>query len=542
VGLSELERAGVFQHLGDEGYRIHFKAQAWNQDGIEKAISHNREHLKNRQVQLDRISHYAESNACRRKIVLDHFGDKSKPESEDCCDNCRSSKSAPHPAKQADARPHGYDPALTILNCVKAARVKVGRAKLVQILRGSSAKDITRLRYDRNEHYGKLASLRRRAVGEMIDQLIELGYLKVIGGTYPVLSLTPSGENAIKQGEAIALQKSGGSRAARSQTATARVVELGRTKPLDAVSLLVKALESPDGNARRLAASALGRIGDPAAVEALLGLLECEEKPQVRQYSVTALGKIGDERAKGLLQQIAASQDEMYYTRDAARLALQRMGRIDNRPQMNSRQTQKTDPSRAAPAGDEVESFLQKPHPCALPGPWQAGWSLGFHSRMAGASWSRSGTGDLTYRLKYEADTTVLPALAEQAMDLLRSHPELGQVDLIVPVPCSTQRKVDPVRAFCDELAGRIKIPVQALVTKTRKTQPQKEMKTMAQKRDNVARAFSVNGEARDKRILLVDDLFDSGATLAEITRSLLAHNARGVNVLTLTRTIHSDT
>jgi predicted amidophosphoribosyltransferase len=38
-----------------------------------------------------------------------------------------------------------------------------------------------------------------------------------------------------------------------------------------------------------------------------------------------------------------------------------------------------------------------------------------------------------------------------------------------------------------------------------------------------------------------VDDLFDSGATLAEITRLLLKSGAASVNVLTLTRTIHSD-
>jgi predicted amidophosphoribosyltransferase len=39
-----------------------------------------------------------------------------------------------------------------------------------------------------------------------------------------------------------------------------------------------------------------------------------------------------------------------------------------------------------------------------------------------------------------------------------------------------------------------------------------------------------------------VDDLFDSGATLEEITRVLSQAGAKRVCVLTLTRTIHSDT
>ncbi|MCX6035843.1 MAG: phosphoribosyltransferase family protein, partial [Chloroflexi bacterium] len=65
--------------------------------------------------------------------------------------------------------------------------------------------------------------------------------------------------------------------------------------------------------------------------------------------------------------------------------------------------------------------------------------------------------------------------------------------------------------------------------------------KTLAQKRANVAGAFTLCGEVKGKRILLVDDLFDSGATLDEISRLLEQNGARRVNVLTLTRTIHSD-
>jgi len=38
-----------------------------------------------------------------------------------------------------------------------------------------------------------------------------------------------------------------------------------------------------------------------------------------------------------------------------------------------------------------------------------------------------------------------------------------------------------------------------------------------------------------------VDDLFDSGATLEEITRLLIRAGTACVNVFTLTRTIHSD-
>jgi len=181
------------------------------------------------------------------------------------------------------------------------------------------------------------------------------------------------------------------------------------------------------------------------------------------------------------------------------------------------------------------------PHPRPLTGSWQTGWALDFHSRISGSDWSRSGVGDLTYRLKYESDTTVLPALIQQTLNLFHAHPEMKQADVILPVPSSTERKVNPVHVFCEALAGKINVPMQTLVAKTRQIQPQKEMKTLAQKRANVAGAFGVRGEIKGRRVLLVDDLFDSGATLNEISRVLQQNGAARVNVLTLTRTIHSD-
>jgi len=76
---------------------------------------------------------------------------------------------------------------------------------------------------------------------------------------------------------------------------------------------------------------------------------------------------------------------------------------------------------------------------------------------------------------------------------------------------------------------------------KTRRTEPQKEIHTLAQKRANVAGAFAVREDMRGKRLLIMDDLYDSGATLEEASRVLRKAGAARLCVLTLTRTIHSD-
>jgi predicted amidophosphoribosyltransferase len=147
----------------------------------------------------------------------------------------------------------------------------------------------------------------------------------------------------------------------------------------------------------------------------------------------------------------------------------------------------------------------------------------------------------LAYRLKYQNDLSVLPALVEQAANLISAHPELIQVDAIVPVPPSTPRANDPVSSFTKELALRFSLPYWPVLVKSRQTAAQKEMRTLAQKKANVSGAFALKTAVKDKRLLIIDDLFDSGATLEEVTRLLDRSGAASVYVLTLTRTIHSD-
>jgi competence protein ComFC len=194
---------------------------------------------------------------------------------------------------------------------------------------------------------------------------------------------------------------------------------------------------------------------------------------------------------------------------------------------------------------DDIADFLNRSHPRELRGPWAAGWALDFHSRFFGADWTRSQAGDLAYRFKYEGQRSLVETLADQLSALVVERPELAQVDAIVPVPPSSPRAFDPISELGNALARRLERPVWRALAKTRVTALQKEMRTLAQKRANVAGAFIVTADClrqvHGKRLLVLDDLYDSGATLEEVTRTLLHAGAAAVRVLTLTRTIHSD-
>ncbi|GAP12628.1 ATP-dependent DNA helicase, RecQ family [Longilinea arvoryzae] len=526
VGLSMLERAGALEHLGDEGLRLMYRRGAWNPERIDEAIAHNTEYLRNRQQQLEAMIAYAESNRCRRRILLQHFGDAAEPRAGDgdCCDNCRNRAPAANsaPPDAAAELSEAERTALVILDCVRRVKIKVGVVKLAQVLNGSRAKEILQFHHEKDTYYGRLAALRQKDIEGLIDRLVGLGHLKIVGGDFPVLNLTPRGENAIRQKERIPLRLT----KLRSRAEVRR--EKARRTVNDSVACTAELLAdglTPEQIARQreLAVSTIYIHCERLITAGKLNLNQVISA-DVRAQIEAAIRQAGSTEQLAPIKALLPEEIDYGMIRCVAAAY---------------RPAPQPDPTGAAP--DAVDAFLTRPHPRPLNGPWDCGWSLDFHSHFSGGDWARSGVGDLTYRLKYEGDLSVLPALVDHALHLLQTHPELGRVNAVLPVPPSLDRPNDPVRAFCSALSSTIKMPLQSGLIKARPTRPQKELKSLAQKRANVCGAFALQADVHGKRLLVVDDLFDSGATLEEITGLLRKHGAAGVHVLTLTRTIHSD-
>jgi hypothetical protein len=481
---------------------------------------------------------------------------------------------------------------------------------------GSKPQASGRFHHDRNPYYGRLAVVLQGDIQAVIGQLIQKGYLKTIGGEYPVLALTPRGEQAIQQKEAIALRlpqsfapeavqdakeklQAGGTVAYTAKLlaeglsveviAQRRGLTLGTiyghcAQLIERGTLDVERVVPAGVQAQIQAAIEQVETADSlSAIKALLpeaidyGMIRCVlaargetftklKVERTSRHSETEIDRAILECVKSLpnrlprsgvakllvgssSERVEAYQSHPLYNSldgESRSRVLERVDRL-----LENGQLQKAEngclilgdaPTCApAPPADPVAAFLSSHHPRPLKGIWQVGFALDFHSTFRGAEWERSVIGELVYRLKYEDDRSVLPSLVEHTLDLFAAQPQMTEFEVIVPVPPSTPRPFQPLEAYCQALAQAVGKAVKNCLVKTRPTQPQKEMSTLAQKRANVAGAFAVRGEVAGQRILLVDDLHDSGATLEEITRLLLRHGARQVNVLTWTRTIHVD-
>ncbi len=133
------------------------------------------------------------------------------------------------------------------------------------------------------------------------------------------------------------------------------------------------------------------------------------------------------------------------------------------------------------------------------------------------------GTGmELVQRFKFDGRRDALAVLIEPLFERVRW---LG-AELIVPVPRHPRRLRelgrDPVLALANALARRTGWPVQGrALRRTRPTPPQTGLDPSA-RRANVAGSFAASPRLlRGRRVLLLDDVVTTGATLAEAASSL---------------------
>jgi predicted amidophosphoribosyltransferase len=147
------------------------------------------------------------------------------------------------------------------------------------------------------------------------------------------------------------------------------------------------------------------------------------------------------------------------------------------------------------------------------------GYTEGGHPRF---DTKRSEVGELLYRLKYKADKAAIEPLAHAAASMLTKWKP--GVDLVVPVPASTKRAVPPVLLIAEAIAKLGKKPCIDCVTTTRApTKQLKNVNDLDERKKLLEGLYAVDQAITSgKRILLVDDLYRSGATMNAITAVLL--------------------
>lgn len=119
-----------------------------------------------------------------------------------------------------------------------------------------------------------------------------------------------------------------------------------------------------------------------------------------------------------------------------------------------------------------------------------------------------------------------------------------NQVDVIIPVPLHYsrlfKRKYNQSAVLAQELSKLSSIPADyKSLKKTKHTLPQIQC-AGKQRAKNVRNAFDVvfPENIKGKRILLIDDVYTTGATLAECAKALKKQGAKSIDALTVARVL----
>lgn len=166
---------------------------------------------------------------------------------------------------------------------------------------------------------------------------------------------------------------------------------------------------------------------------------------------------------------------------------------------------------------------------------------LGKASRLvdgyAASYYGVSNVGAAIHRSKYENGGDFPDFLLKKTLSVFGKKFRGIHFDLVLYLPPTNSG--DLVKNFATKFARVIGVPISHELIKVRITQEQKMFQNAYSKQENVCGAFDIDEDiVKDKYIVLLDDIYDSGATLKEVGKLLTQKGAKCIVPIVIAKTV----
>lgn len=187
-------------------------------------------------------------------------------------------------------------------------------------------------------------------------------------------------------------------------------------------------------------------------------------------------------------------------------------------------------------------------NPIKLNGPWDEGFALDVHTisstYIADNVYGHpefdteySELGELLHKLKYKKDYNKLDDIMELAEPFIESWDAIKQVNFVLPVPPSKQRSYQPAQEIAIRIANLIGVEYSDEVLQKISSIESKGLSSV-DKGQIQGTIIKTAMATKEYNMLLIDDLYKSGATLKECIRVLREDaKIKKIFVLTITKT-----
>ena len=148
--------------------------------------------------------------------------------------------------------------------------------------------------------------------------------------------------------------------------------------------------------------------------------------------------------------------------------------------------------------------------------------------------------------LKFEQIEPLGAWFAERLAELVKAEGDALAADVVVPVPLHRERKrergYNQAALLSRPLAKKLRLPHKAVLLMRTRARPDKHVLSLEERWESVRGAFATRpgSQVDNLRVLLVDDVLTTGATLDACARALCDAGAKSVIGLTVARAVRN--